>query len=134
MAFDHAIATATLFCEASNQPDNVKTGVAWVLKNRAAKWGWTIAQVCLDRKDFSCWNDDAMNNGNLLRFAKARDDNQVLMRCGEIVDDVLTGVVDDPTDGSTHYFDDSIPAPYWAAPPAVRTCKLGRIVFYKNVP
>lgn len=134
MAYNQAIATATLFCEASNQPRTAKTAVAWVLKNRASKFNWTVAQVCLDRKDFSCWNDDPVNNANLLRFAKARDDDPVLIECSQIVDSVLRGLVPDPTNGATHYYDDSIAAPYWAAPPARKMCKIGRLIFYANVP
>lgn len=135
MAYSIQIGAATIFCEASGEPTEVKLGVAWVLVNRAVdgRWGRTISEVCLDRKQFSEWNDDSGNNANLKRMARAGDADAVLMECEEALRTALhSGNETDPTQGATHYHDTSIAPPDWTEG-AVRTVQLGKLVFYKGV-
>jgi N-acetylmuramoyl-L-alanine amidase len=47
---------------------------------------------------------------------------------------VIAGAVADPTGGATHYYATTMPkAPAWAAK-AKRALRLGRHVFFKDVP
>ena len=134
MAFNRPIAATTIFCEASGEPSEARRGVAHVIVNRAnrpLRFGATVAAVCLRRMQFSEWNDDALDNRNLERAALADDDDPIMLDCLAAFDEAVAGGTD-VTGGATHYHDDSIQPPDWTVG-AVRTCKLGRLIFYRGV-
>jgi len=134
MAFDRQIAGITIFCEASSEPHEARLGVAYTIINRSKvplRFGATVAAVCLRRMQFSEWNDDAVDNRNLERAALAAEDDPVMLDCLACFDEALNGN-SDPTHGATHYHDDSISPPSWTDG-AIRTCKLGKLIFYRGV-
>lgn len=139
MALDRTFAAVTGYCEASGEPLDAKRGVIWSMFNRLAdgRFGKSITGICLSRKQFSEWNDDAKNNANLLRIAGIVDDDPGLEVFLDLFDQIKNAVVlgnraADPTNGATHYYDTSVEPPYWTAG-AIRTVQLGKLVFYKGV-
>lgn len=136
MAFDRAICSYTIYCEASSEDHTTRLGVAYTIFNRLAgkKFGETAAEICLKRLQFSSWNQDQNDNFNLIRAARARDDDPVMIDCGIAFDQAQFKSVPDPTHGATHYHDDSMEKnpPSWTIG-ATRTEKLGRLIFYRGV-
>ncbi len=132
MAFDRQIGTLVVFCEASGEPYQAQVGVAATQFNRvrAGRWQPSIAGVCLQRAQFSEFNDDRLDNANLLRGANTPDGDKIMLQCGMAWDEAERGA--DPTGGATHYHDTSIPPPSWTVG-AIETCQLGRLVFWKGV-
>lgn len=106
----------TFFGEARGESDKGMIAVAWVIRNRAARspaynWPNTVAGVCLQDWQFSCWNKNDPNRPKLLALTKS---NVQFRRCLKIADQVLRGEVSDPTNGADHYFANYIPTPNWA--------------------
>lgn len=136
MAFDREIASYTIFCEASSEDHTARLGVACCLFNRlaTAKFGETIAEICLKRMQFSEWNADQNDNLNLLRAARAPDRDPVMVDCGIAFDQAQFKSIPDPTHGATHYIDDRLEdnPPAWTIG-AIQTVKLGRLIFYRGI-
>ena len=136
MAYDKQIAAITCFCEASNQPPEARRAVIHAMFNRKALnpayYGPTIAAVCLKRMQFSEWNADQADNRNIERAASAPDSDPIMLDCAAAYD-VVEGGACDPTNGATHFYADSIPAPQWTQN-ASFCGKIGSIMFWKNVP
>lgn len=69
---DVRILALTIYGEARGEPFPGKLGVGWVVRNRAENPGWwggpSLADVCLHRWQFSCWNENDPNSGQLHRF------------------------------------------------------------------
>ena len=115
------IVTATLILEAGGEhAEGAMQAVHEVILNRAVKRRLTSKQVCLQRKQFSCWNSGKI--ATLLAKAKRHP------RWHE----ALTIVHSAPTNytgGADHYHAD-YSDPYWASS-MQKTCKIGRHIFYK---
>jgi hypothetical protein len=95
--------------EANNAAD--AKAIAWVVVNRArhARWPDSVAEVCLQPFQFSCWN---ANDPNRARILAAR--SSWFQRCREIALGVLNGEIADPTSVSTHYYATFVKQPKWA--------------------
>ena len=125
---DHDTLARTCYGEARGEPDVGVAAVAWVVVNRVARRAWygsDIGGVCLKPKQFSCWNDDDPNRP-LVQGTSLADHNFV--RCFCISGLVLLGLVQDPTDGATHYHALGI-FPSWARMMR-KTGVVGSQVFY----
>lgn len=137
---DLAIATITIFCEASSASPDERRFVARTIFNRLAlnpaRFGRTVAAVCLKRYQYSEWNADVADNANLERGAEASEADPVLQDCAaayeEVAGDVLAAAPD-PTGGATHYTDKTIAPPYWTAQ-ATLALETDKFRFYKDVP
>lgn len=108
---DWEVAGRTLFGEARNEPFEAQVAVAWVIRNRAAKpgwWGRGVTGVCLHDRQFSCWNDGDPNRDVITAVKPA---NSKFRRALSIVGLVMSGDLEDPTDGATHYWTTAKP-PY----------------------
>lgn len=139
---------ATIWGEARGESYEGKLAIGHVVLNRLQKPGWwsrqsaadvpadTIAAVCIEPLQFSCWNAGDLNSIDVRRLAAASFqfnklgdyDYRVCLRAAlETVD----APGNDPTLGSTNYHA-SGSLPPWAvrkAPAAV----IGRHMFYNNV-
>jgi len=134
---DQMVLTLTLFGEARGESFLGKKMIAHVIVNRAIKKGKPIAQMCLQAKQFSCWNglqtirsDD--DDVNLTKLLYATGDEPGYAECVRAAEEVLTSAgILDPTFGSTHYHTLGV-YPYWAKghTPAT-TC--GAHVFYNDI-
>ena len=134
---DQIVLTLTLFGEARGESLLGKKMVAHVIINRAIQKKRPIAQICLQDKQFSCWNglrtartDD--DDANLTKMLYATGDEAGYADCVRAAEEVLTSAgILDPTFGSTHYhvLGDY---PYWAkGHTPVTTC--GNHVFYNDI-
>ncbi|CAF1237014.1 unnamed protein product [Adineta ricciae] len=95
--------TRTVWGEARGEPDEGKAAVAHVVINRAKSgnaYGEGIEGVCRKDQQFSCWNKDDVNRGQI---DKLDTNNQEYKKNRRIVEEVLNGTRPDNTKGSTHY-------------------------------
>ena len=135
---DRDILARTLWGEARGESLAGQIAVAWTIRNRVndgkAKswWGEGYAGVCQKPYQFSCWNKNDPNfaylsGAKLIQFRE-------LAQARIAADQVLGGMITDPTSGATHYYALSMKVPpAWAAK-AKQTLKLGGHVFFKDVP
>lgn len=98
-----AVVACTLWGEARGEGLAGMQAVASVIANRVRASGGarTFAQVCLARKQFSCWNDDDPNRRRLDRLPREPDD--IYRRACEIAREAIAGRLVDTTRGATHY-------------------------------
>lgn len=118
---DSYIAAATLFEEARNQGIDGMKAVYHVILNRARHTGSSVSDICLSRKQFTCWNNKSPYeidyNKTTGRDAKA------WAAAKSIVNDPGSDI----TSGSTHYFTGKVP--FWAQGP----CWIPRITIGDHV-
>lgn len=120
------VIVATIIMEAGGEYHiGALEAVYEVIKTRARKRNKTLAQICLQRKQFSCWNGKA--NG-----MKALEDTiaQVKKHPRWKIAEKILGSNTNFTNGADHYHADYINKPYWADSMTV-TAKIGRHIFYK---
>lgn len=139
---DRDILARTLWGEARGEGLAGMVAVAWSIRNRVDMdlhndgkpdwWGEGYTGVCQKAWQFSCWNKNDPNFPFLsgaepippAQFAQARQAAAI----------VIDGKQPDPTGGATHYYSTTMPkAPDWAFN-AKRTLKLGRHIFFRDVP
>jgi spore germination cell wall hydrolase CwlJ-like protein len=115
------IVAATLILEAGGEySTGSMEAVNEVIRNRAAKRKLTTRQVCLQRKQFSCWNSGRIEQ--LLAKAKRHPRfNEALA--------IVNGASTNYTSGADHYHADYC-NPYWASS-LKKTCTIGKHLFYK---
>lgn len=134
--FDLEITARTAYAEASDQGWIGILAVVNVINSRAKQRGHTLAEVCLQALQFSCWNAllDGKNNPDRMRMARAEDDDVILVQCRAAVDKTVGSgdILPDPTDGATSYHVVGL-TPDWAAS-MVPTVVIGRHSFYKEAP
>ena len=120
----------TIYREARGEPLAAKIGVAWTVLNRVAHptwWGNSIDAVVSKRYQYSSFTDPA--DKQLTKWPVLTD--VAWQNCLQCAIECLNGTLADPTSGATHYYDDSITAPYWIA--GAKYCgKLGRLNFYQR--
>lgn len=113
----------TVLAEAGGEGMEGMVAVSNVIRNRAKRRGLTVEQVCLQRKQFSCWNDGGVT---VYRYAE---------RNRAIWDDALTAWqvsgTEDLTGGADHYFADYIKRPKWALGMDFKG-RVGKHLFYRS--
>jgi spore germination cell wall hydrolase CwlJ-like protein len=93
----------TVFGEAANQPTEGQAAVAAVIKNRmaAGRYGGTdVPSVVRAPNQFEPWNNPDAKAGMLA----LNPSDPRYQKIGNIVDQVMTGQMADPTSGATHFF------------------------------
>lgn len=120
------VVVSTIIMEAGGEYDiGALEAVYEVIKTRSKKRNKTLAQVCLQRKQFSCWNGKADGIKALeATIAKAKKHPR-----WKIAENIL-GSNTNFTNGADHYHANYINTPYWADSMIV-TAKIGRHIFYK---
>ena len=112
----------TLIAEAGGEGNEGMHAVANVIRNRAAKRGLTVEQVCLQRLQFSAWNKGAGPVDRMVRRERA------------IWDDALTAwqasATEDITGSADHYYASYIRRPSWAKKMR-HTVTIGKHQFYR---
>lgn len=113
MIFDLQIGARTVWAEARGEPEAGQRAVAHVLVNRlrSHRWGPTLASVCVARLQFSCWNDSDPNRTQLVSLSET---DPSIVKFAGYIQEALSGVDPDPTEGALHYYALSIPEPEWA--------------------
>jgi N-acetylmuramoyl-L-alanine amidase len=122
-----------------------RLGCMMVIRNRLRspqRFGDTYKEVCLQRKQFSCWNVGDPNRAVLMPHAYVLASGQPTMH--PMLEETLylargihAGVILDATNGATHYYSprSMVPAnsvPYWAKDkePCAR---IGSSLYFKGV-
>lgn len=142
---DYQALTMTLWGESRGLTERGQYAVGCVIKNRLAKrfrGARTIKQVCHARLQFSCWfvvggaaNYQRVLTVSLIMLEEPSIDwPGSLKMCADTAKRLLGPTYRDITDGATHYYHDSIPAPEWAkVAGATLTCDIDGHLFYKGV-
>lgn len=123
---DVFIMALTLYGEARGLSVEGQTKVAWVIRNRAERIAFVgsafvgnegaVAKACLMPWQFSCWNESDPNSAKLREWLDGYHCAQTIP--GElatqynIATSVLSGIVEDITNGADHYHTTRRPA--WA--------------------
>lgn len=116
------IVAATLILEAGGEYSaGSMEAVNEVIRNRSVKRSLTVAQVCLQRLQFSCWNSGQIDQ----KITKAKRHP----RWSEALA-IVTGPATNYTGGADHYHADYV-APYWAES-MTETVRIGRHIFYRS--
>lgn len=120
----------TIYGEARGESTMGKKAIACVVLNRykSGKWfaGTSIAETCLKKFQFSCWNENDPNKKKIENM-KAED----LGECYEIACHAVNGHQPDIVFKSTHYHTENI-HPKWAEN-KVPVVKIGHHLFYNDV-
>lgn len=129
------ILAITIYGEARGEPLLGKIAVGHVINNRMndKRWPNTIVDVCLQPKQFSCWNENDPNYPTLVRKLwqlKSMDQTYTWKECLFAAVGVLRDYLKDNTDGANHYHTASI-HPSWADKMA-KTVEIGHHIFYRG--
>lgn len=109
-------AVRTVYGEARGEPFEGQVAIAWVIRNRAewqppSWWGHTVEAVYYHPQQFSCFNHDDPNRKLIDALSSA---NLVYASIENgVVKPVMAGVVLDPTEGASHYFNPKLALPKW---------------------
>lgn len=125
---DLEIMSRTVFGEARGESSDGQVAVAAVILNRVrhhTRWADEIYMVCLQEKQFSCWNPGDPNR-ELLMEADLDDERMqsAVVACISAVEGY------DPSNGADHYFATYIPTPSWAEE-MTQTAEIGVHRFFK---
>jgi uncharacterized protein (TIGR02594 family) len=123
----------TIFGEARGESNAGKEAVGHVVINRvnSHRFADTVEKVCLQPKQFSCFNAGDPNRPIILAETLASG-NAGFQECVAVAKRVIGGTVADNTGGATHYYARTIAAPSWTVG-ATLTAEIGVHRFYKNV-
>lgn len=101
----------TLHHEAASEGARGMAAVGCIIRNRVAwgKWGHSYWDVCLARKQFSCWRPagGTVNYGRLVEHAdelRAGGRPLAMQRAFNIADAVMGGTQPDLVGGADHYW------------------------------
>lgn len=137
-AADIDILARTLWGEARGESQAGMEACAWTIRNRVfdgkvkSWWGEGYAGVCQKPWQFSCWNSNDPNSP-FLRGAKPIPAGEY-KKALAVATSVVNGSIPDPTNGATHYYATTMPKPPVWVKGAKQTLKLGRHIFFKDVP
>lgn len=105
----------TMYGEAEARNILDATAVAAVVLNRVKhkQWPNSVAAVCKQPWQFSCWNPGDPNRERIMNA-----DSAWFEKCKDLAARVMTlsanGKFSDPTNGATHYYATYVKAPKWA--------------------
>ncbi len=118
----------TVMAEAEGELYEGKVAVAAVIYNRARNpgwWGTTAIGVCLQRLQFSAWNDDNPRRNIIGEWDLGSPVFRDCMRAA------VKAIDYDPTDGADHYFAHDVVEPTWAE--GLPRLVIGNHTFVKQV-
>ena len=115
----------TIILEAGNQGINGMVAVGEVIRTRARERGLSFERICLQPKQFSCWNDRESASRRLHR--ESREIGELAAMAWEL------SATSNLTHHADHYHADYIKPPYWAKS-MCKTTKVGTHIFYKSCP
>lgn len=131
----------TLYGEARGESLSGRAAVGCVIRNRAhdGRWPTTIKAVCLQPRQFSCWDGGKDPNAQVTRIiatavADGKATDPVLRECLWLAKGICDGYVQDPSHGGNHYLAEAL---YRLAPPKWargmrETALIGNHIFLKG--
>lgn len=128
------VVAKTIWGEARGEGEEGMKAVACVIGNRKnLRWRKKdgFAAVCLDKWQFSCWNDNDPNRALLQSVTRKGDANYELAK--EIAGRLMGGLLSDFTFKATHYYSTNLKEqPYWAR--GKEPCyQVGKHVFFNDI-
>ena len=131
----------TLYGEARGEKVEGQIAVANVIMNRLKHYPSkykTVADVCLEKEQFSCWNESDPNYSVLEALSQQMIKNNImettLRQCLYIARGVLGGNFLDNTKAALHYLTNNLfnsnKRPSWAANPSNPPITIGNQVFF----
>lgn len=127
-AADLWVTAQTIWGESRGEPIAGQYAVAHVIFNRSIHRDLSPLKVCLQKWQFSVWNDNDPNKPKL--EALTIEDNS-FYKCFEIALKVLGKKHVDTTEGSMHYHHKCV-NPYWAKG-HIPVKRIGAHLFYNDV-
>ena len=127
---DVLVLARTIYGEARGENEETRMAVANVVMNRVKDpkwWGKTVKEVCLVRKQFSCFN---FGDPNFVELVSVTIKNKVFQECFGIAYSVIKEYIPDNTNGATHYHNKNIDT-VWDDKMAM-TLKLDKLLFYNE--
>ena len=128
MSFDVHILARTIYGEARGEGREGQVAVGNVIMNRMKdrRWPKTVAAVCLEPYQFSCW---LARDPNRAKIIAVSDDD--LAPFYSLATRIMAGLDEDPTHGSNHYHAANLkPPPSWADADK-GTVRIGSHLFFK---
>ena len=113
-AEDVWVAAQTAWGEARGEGKEGMQAVLLVIRNRAMDRRWSmlsVAAVCRQPAQFSGWNATDPNRSCMLALSL---ENEAFRDCLLMAIEIFSGQTPDCVQGATHYYADTIAAPYWA--------------------
>lgn len=131
----------TAYGEAQNQPVEGQIAILNVIRNRALFRASLLRTIALEDHQFSCWWDGSKNSKQLYELAQALKqqgavEDEILKQCLGLASLCVTGTLLDNTFDSTFYVEVALfntNPPTWAKG-QMPNCRIGRHVFFKNIP
>ncbi|WP_421723155.1 cell wall hydrolase [Bauldia sp.] len=124
----------TLYGEARGEPKEGIEAVANVIVNRvmSKRYPNTVSKVCLQRLQFSCWNDNDPNRKIIARLKPG--DNPVFDMVLGIARRALLGGIPSLVAGALHYHAKSV-KPSWVknSPAATLVARIGAHLFWSGI-
>lgn len=140
---DQMILARAIFGEArsNNYSDKARVAVGWSIRNRVddSRWADNYHDVITQKDHYSAFNLSDDNRPYVENpFWRNNDiDKRAWYNCFEIAGKVISGKVKDPTNGANHYYDSSIPTPYWATQKTlvltIKSLDNKRAIFFHNL-
>lgn len=109
---DVLVLARTIYGEARGLDTKCRQAVACVMMNRAMshfRGKTSVADVCLDPKQFSCWNLDDPNRAQIIDTVPGS--NVSFDECFEVANQAVRGGVADVTGGAMHYYSKAMKTP-----------------------
>ncbi|MFP6654977.1 MAG: cell wall hydrolase [Myxococcota bacterium] len=127
---DLIVIAMTILGEAEGESSCGKLAVGWVIKNRTLdlRWPDSPTEVCLQAKQFSCWNADSPRH-QTMRMPRGHTFEPVWNECFEAAFCSEFSIDNDLTSGANHYHTRAV-TPYWADAEKI-TAEIGSHVFYQ---
>lgn len=116
------IVADTVFCEARGESFRGRLAVATVIWNRHVETGRSLENVCMRRRQFSCWN------GGYYRPEPSNGQEATILAELELLErDMYRGTFQ-PSGNWNHYYNPDLCSPSWADYMADQI-KIGRHIF-----
>ncbi|WP_068310148.1 cell wall hydrolase [Polycladidibacter hongkongensis] len=134
--YDTLTLARTLYGEANREKYQGKQAVASVILNRvrSRRWPNSVASVCLQPWQFSCWNASDPMRARIENL-QPNQGNALFEDCLIVARRATAGQLPDNTGGATHYYANYIAQPRWiaASPNARKTAEYGVHMFYAGI-
>lgn len=120
------IVAITILAEARGEGESGMYAVGCVIQQRKNNSNISATDVCLKRKQFSCWNKNDPQYSNIEKLLLTPQAKYAKLIAEAVIDDGLDLTY---TGNATHYHSRNI-YPYWANKEK-QTAKIGNHIFYK---
>lgn len=129
---DVLILARTIYGEARGEERVGREAVANVVLNRVrdGRWPDSIAEVCLQTSQFSCWNHNDPNRCKI-RSLLLNEGDALFDDCYRIAQKAILGNIADRVGNATHYHAAGISRPSWVG--EARPTQIGRHLFYSDI-